>query len=431
MEILRGAIFHTPANAFESSSALHSYTDGALAIDGGCIVACGDYAGIREAHPEAPVRDLRGGFILPGFIDTHIHFPQVRIIGGLGYSLLEWLDRLTLPEEAKLADAGYAGTIAGEFVAALAAHGTTTALVFGSHFAEATAALFQAAAKSGLRVIGGLVLADRGLRPELHQTPDAAYRESRALIERFHNRGRLGYAVMPRFAVAASEAMLQTCQALLREDSTLRFTTHLNENPAEIEEVLRLFPWTADYLAVYERYGLISRRAVLAHNIHTNRSELHRLAWYRASIAHCPCSNAALGSGVFGMRRHLEGGVPFALGTDVGAGTGFGMMKEALQAYLMQRILPQPMSLTPAQMLYLATRAGAEALALEEETGDFTPGKAADFVYLRAPKASPLEGVLRNAEDPERMLSALFTLGGAESVREVRVEGDLVFEAGL
>ena len=225
--------------------------------------------------------------------------------------------------------------------------------------------------------------------------------------------------------------MLEVCQTLLREDGSLRFTTHLNENPAEIREVARLFPWAADYLAVYERFDLIGRRSVLAHNVHTSASELRRLAAHEASIAHCPSSNAALGSGILPLKRHLDAKVRFALGTDVGGGTGFGMMKEGLQAYLMQRVAAEPVSLTAAQMLYLATRAGAEALALSGETGDFGVGKAADFVYLRPKEGSPLASVLRVAEEPARILSSIFTLAGAESVREVRVAGDLVFEARL
>jgi guanine deaminase len=432
--LLRAAIFHTPANPFDFESALVALPDGALAIAHGRVAACGDYAEVRGRFPEARVRDLRGGYLVPGFIDTHIHFPQVRILGGLGYSLLDWLERLTLPEESRMEDEAYASTIAGEFVRHLAAQGTTTALVFGAHFAKAEAALFAAAERAGLRTISGLVLADRLLREELHRTPEAAYAESEALIRRFGSgaqarRGRTGYAVTPRFALSASEPMLEVCQTLLREHPGLHFTTHINENVREVEEVARLFPWAGDYLAVYERYGLAGRRSVFAHNVQATGPELRRLAERKASIAHCPCSNAALGSGIFPMRCHLQARVHFGLGTDVGGGTGFGMLKETLQAYLMQRVAAQPVSLSPAQMLYMATRAGAEALAMEDETGDFAAGKAADYVYLRPPAGSALEGVLKELEDPARVLAAILTLAGAESIWEVRVEGDPVYEA--
>ncbi len=417
MNILRATIFHTPA-----ANVLHSHADGALAVDDGRIVACGDYSTVANAHPEAPVRDLRGGFILPGFIDTHVHFPQVRIIGGLGHSLLDWLEQVTLPEEARLAGP-YAITLAHEFTAALASHGTTTALVFGSHFAAATASLFTAAAQTGIRIFSGLVMSDRNLLPELHQTPEAAYTKAKALIAQFPN-----YAVTPRFALSASEAMLEVCQALLVEHPDARFTTHINENPREIEEVRRHFPRDEDYLAVYERFNLISRNAILAHNVHTTDPQLGRLATRCASIAHCPSSNAALGSGIFPMQRHLDAKVHFALGTDVGGGTGFGIMKEALQSYLMQRVASQPVTLSPAQMLYLTTRAGAEALAIENETGDFAAGKAADFVYLCPATNSVLAGVLKRTETPDQILAALFTLADTETIREVTVNGNVVFD---
>jgi guanine deaminase len=375
------------------------------------------------------VRDLRDGCLLPGLIDTHVHFPQVRILGGLGLALPEWLETLALPEEARLSDTAHARVVAREFAQGLASHGTTTALVFGSHFAEATAELFNAADHHGLRVISGLVLSDRGLPPGLCQTPEIALSNSRLLIENFRDSARLQYAVIPRFAPSVSEAMLEVCQTLLRENPGLTFTTHINESEAEIAHVLQAFPWAADYLAVYEKYDLVGPRSVLAHNVHGTDAELARLAERRAAVAHCPCSNAALGNGIFPLRRHLDAKVRIALGSDVGAGTGFGILKEALQAALMQRVAREAMALNGAQLLFMATRAGAEALSLEDETGDFTPGKAADLVYIKPAAGTPLHAVLTHTEDPERMLNAVITLAGAESVCEVRVEGDVVYEA--
>ena len=427
-EFLRATIFHTPENAFHFEGALRAFGDGALVVQGGAVAACEDYSEVRKQFPDADVRDLRGSFILPGFIDTHIHFPQVRVIGGLGYSLLEWLDRLTLPEEVRFADAAYASMIAGQFVHSLISHGTTTALVFGAHFVEATAALFDAADVAGLRMVSGLVLADRLLRAELHSTPDRAWRNCHDLIARTKAHKRAACAVIPRFALCASEGMLEVCQALMKEDPTLRFTTHINESPREIETVASLFPWAHDYLEIYEKYDLVGRRSVLAHNVHASDSQIERFAARGASVAHCPCSNAALGSGIFPMRRHLSRDAHFALGTDVGGGTGFGMMKEALQSHLLQRLAADPMTMTPAQMLYLATRAGAEALEMDSSIGDFGVGKRADYVIIRPAAGSPLDNVLKGVAAPERRLAALFTLGSAQDIREVRIEGDLVYE---
>lgn len=427
VDLWRATIFHTPRSPFLSAAALVAFQEGGLATQGGRILACGDFFDVRKNYPVATQYDLRGGFLLPGFIDTHVHYPQARILGGLGHSLLDWLDQIALPEEAKLADVNYAIAVASEFAQALASHGTTTALVFGSHFPGATAALFKAAAQRGLRVFSGLVLSDRHLRPELHQSPEAAYRDSQALIDCFDGKQRLGYAVTPRFALSATEGMLEVCQSLLRENPGLLFQTHINEQRGEIAKVREAFPWAKDYLAVYERFDLIGCRSVLAHNVHASHHELPRLAASRASIAHCPCSNASLGSGIFPMRQHLEAGVHFSLGTDVGGGTGFGLLKEALHAYLFQRLANSDLVLTPGQLLYLATRAGAEALAIEAEAGDFTPGKSADFVHLRASEGSPLAAVLDHTDDLDRKLAALCTLAGAESVRNTWVEGQLVF----
>ncbi|HEY7392187.1 MAG TPA: amidohydrolase family protein, partial [Bryobacteraceae bacterium] len=248
------------------------------------------------------------------------------------------------------------------------------------------------------------------------------------LFQRFHGRCRLSYAVMPRFALSASESMLESCAALLRSHPEARFTTHINETTAEVAEICRLFPWAHDYLAVYESYELVSRRSVLAHNIYTTDAEIRRLSRHHASIAHCPSSNAALGSGIFPMSRHIAGEVRCSLGTDVGGGTGFSMMKEALAAYQMQRLAPEPMILGPHTMLYLATRAGAEALALEHETGDFSSGKSADFVVLDPGARGVLRSRLACAENPEQILAALFTLAGPECIREVSVEGQIVFD---
>jgi len=425
--LLRAPFFHTPANPFRSTGALQCYEDGALLIRDGRIVASGGFHEVRKEAPEAEALDWRGGYLLPGFVDAHVHYPQLRIIGGLGRTLLEWLDQVALPEEMWMADATYASDTARRFVYALASHGTTTALVFGAHFANATAALFDAADAAGVRMVSGLVLSDRALRPELHQSPTEIYFESEALIERFHGKGRLLYAVTPRFALSTSEAMLEMCQTLVREHDGLRVQTHINEQPDEVTACVQAFPWATDYLSIYERYSLCGPRTVMAHNVQTTDAELERLAASQTSVAHCPCSNAALGSGIFPLRRHLAAGVHCALGTDVGGGTGFGMLKEALQAYLMQRVARDGQVLDPGQLLYMSTRAGAEALGLHDETGDLSAGKSADFVYVRPEADTPLAGVLERVASMEQALAAIITLGDTASIQEVRVGGEKVF----
>ena len=432
-ELFRAAIFHTPENSFDfdigDPKALVCHEDGGLLIRNGRIVSCDDYDIVRAANPGAATTDWRGGFLVPGFIDAHVHFPQLRIIGALGRTLLDWLEYVALPEEIRMSDVSYAADTARQFLRALASHGTTTALVFGAHYATATAELFDAAAASGLRIVSGLVVSDRLLRPELHHTPEQAYDESTQLIERYHKRGRLLYAVTPRFAFSTTEAMLDVCQQLLAEHKDVRLQTHINESVAEVAELARLFPWAKDYLAIYDRYGLTTDRSVMAHNIHATNAELERMASAGTAVAHCPASNAALGSGMFPLARHIDAGVHCSLGTDIGGGIGFGMMKEGLHACLMQRLAPAPAPLDAPRLLYLTTLAGAKAIGLDADIGDFRAGKAADFVYVRPPADSVLASVVRHADTPKAALSSLFTMAGSESVREVRVGGDVVYRA--
>lgn len=430
-ELFRATICHTPENPFGRDigdpASVVCHEDGGLLVADGRIVSCGDFAEIRSSHSAAVTVDWRGGFLVPGLVDAHAHFPQLRILGVMGRTLLDWLEHVALPEESRMADARYAADTARQFLRALVSHGTTTALVFGAHFPSATAQLFEEAAASGLRIVSGLVVSDRLLRPDLHVTPESAYKESGHLIERYHRRGRLLYAVTPRFALSCSEGVLEVCQQLMDEHPDVRLQTHINENTGEIVEIARLFPWARDYLAVYERYGLSGHRSVMAHNVHGTASEIERLAAAGTAVAHCPGSNAALGSGCFPLRGHVEAGVTCALGTDVGGGLGFGMMKEGLHAYLTQRLAPDPEPLDAARLLFMATRAGAEALGLGADIGDFGGGKAADFVYLRPPANSVLESVIRRADNVTQALASLFTLAGPESVREVRVEGEIVW----
>ncbi len=410
---------------------LEAIGDGGIYLEGGRIADTGPFAEVRARHPEAPVRRLAGGLLLPGFVDAHVHYPQTGVIGALGLDLLDWLERVTLPVEARFADAAYARREARTFLRALVGSGTTRALVFGSHYAPAQAALFEEAKALGFPLTSGLATGDRNLRSELHTTPERAYKENQALIERFHGKNGLRYAVTPRFALAASEALLEVSGALLRAHPDLHFQTHLNENPREIEAVARLFPAARDYLDVYDRFGLVGPRAVFAHDVHPNPRELERLAAAAAWVAHCPSSNAFLGSGLFPMRTHLTAGARFALGSDVGAGTRFSLLGEAMDAYKTQRVREDGVNLSAAALLWLATRAGAAALAQEDEAGGLEPGMSADLVWLSPLPNSTLEAVLKHAESAEHAMGALFALAREAEVTAVWIRGRLVFERGM
>ena len=422
MTIIRARVLDTPDDP-SAGGELRSDEDVSFLLTDGVIAQRGDHATIRAAHPDVEVLDLRDGVLLPGLVDTHVHYPQVRAMGALGMPLLEWLDQCALPEEARLAEPAYAAAVAEEFVAGLVAAGTTTALVFGSHFAPAVDALFSRAEQVGLRVTSGLVVSDRNLPSALLTTPERAYDESVALAARWHGRGRLRYAVTPRFSYSTSDAVLAACGAVHAEVGGSWFTSHLNESVAEVGEVARLFPGSRHYVDTYDRHGLVGARSVLAHNVHPTDDELRVLGARGASVAHCPTSNAALGSGLFPLLRHRQHGIRVALGSDVGAGTGFSLFKEGLQAYFHQRLLGPEGPLTSTDLLHLATAAGAQALGLADEVGDLSEGKQFDATWVRPRAGDALDLCLRHASSPEDALAKIFALGHDSDVAGVWVGG--------
>lgn len=433
MTVYRGTLLDTPAGAsggasWSESTVLRVEEDGALLVREGCIVERGPAAALLSAHPEEEVVDLRGGMVLPGFVDTHVHLPQVRAIGGLGMPLLEWLDRCALPEEARLADPTYARGVVDDFLSGLVAAGTTTALVFGSHYATAMEEFFTAGAASGLRLTAGLVVSDRQLREDLLTTPQRSLAEGLALAQRWHGVGRLRYAVTPRFAFSCSASLLDACRELHEQVPSAYVTTHVNENPSEIAGVAAAFPSSPDYVGVYEDHGLLGARTVLAHDVHPTDRELAALASSGTAVAHCPTSNASLGSGLFRFLAHESAGVRIGLGSDVGAGTGFSILKECLQAYFLQRLTPaeERRELGVADLLRLATAAGADVLGLGEVCGDLSVGKEFDAVWLRPETTSTLAVGMRHAPSVEESLAAVFAMGTCADIAGVWVGGERV-----
>jgi guanine deaminase len=425
MSLFRGTVLDTPDDPFAGGT-LRADADAGLLVREGVVLERGPFAQVRGHHPDEDVVDLTGGVVLPGLVDTHVHFPQVRAIGGLGMPLLEWLERCALPEEARLTDPTYAASVAAEFLGGLVQAGTTTALVFGAHFAPAVEVLFQQAAVVGLRLTSGLVVSNRLLRDDLLTTPERAYHEGLGLAERWHGTGRIRYAVIPRFSLSCGKDLLDVCASLLRDVPGSWFTSHINENVREIEAVRQLFG-VATYLDTYEDHGLIGPRSVLAHNVHPSDEELALLAARGASISHCPTSNSALGSGLFPLRRHVTSGVHVALGSDVGAGTGFSLLKEGLQAYFVQQMLGEwGLPLESRHLLHLATTAGAQALGLADQVGDLSVGKRFDAVWIRPRPGTTFEVALRHADGPEEALARIFALGTPGDVAAVWVDGRMI-----
>ncbi|MEL6778959.1 MAG: guanine deaminase [Cyanobacteria bacterium J06597_16] len=367
--------FHYPVE-----TCLSYIADGLLVVADGRILAVGPYRELIEQYSNLPVTHYPDKLIVPGFIDTHLHFPQTEMIAAYGEQLLTWLERYTFPTEQQFSQYDYARTVADHFLLELLRHGTTTALVFTTVYAQSTEAFFEAAQAKNLRMIAGKVLMDRHAPSALLDTPETAYTQSKQLIEKWHRRDRLLYAVTPRFAITSTPAQLAVAGQLLNEFPDVYLHTHLAENADEIRWTAELFPEARSYLEVYKQAGLVGDRSVFAHGIHLNSSDYQTLHEGGCAIAHCPTSNLFLGSGLFPLHLAKQARVKVGLGTDIGAGTSFSMLTTGGEAYKVAQL--QQQTLTPFQALYLATLGGAQALSLDDKLGNFRPGKEADFIVL-------------------------------------------------
>jgi guanine deaminase len=395
----RGRIVHFVGDALET------FDDGLLVIADGRIVALGPTAALRPTlAPDVAIVEHRGKLIAPGFVDTHVHYAQTDIVGSHGEQLITWLERYAFPVEQRFADPAHAASVAEFFLDELARQGTTTAVVFGTVHAASVDALFAAAARRRMRLIAGKVLMDRNAPEALRDTAASGYEDSTRLIERWHGRGRLGYAVTPRFAPTSSPE-LRLAARLLDEHPGVLMQTHVAENRDEVRWVAELFPEARSYLDVYERCGLLRRGAILAHGIHLDRADVARVVATGAQVAHCPSSNLFIGSGLFPLRANVAAGMHVSIGTDVAGGTSFGMLPTLADAYKVSQLLGAP--LAPTQGWYHATLGAARALGLDDRIGNLAPGKEADFIVID-PAATPL--LARRTAGMRSIEEVLFTL---------------------
>jgi len=385
---VRGEILHFVADPAHDARALEHFADGLLIVRDGHVAECGPAAELLAKLPAGtPVADHRGKLILPGFVDTHVHYPQTDIIASHGEQLLEWLEKYTFPAERRFADPAHAAEVAAFFCDQLLKNGTTTAAAFATVHPASVDALFTAAQRRRMRLITGKVLMDRNCPDFLRDTAASGYAESKALIERWHGRDRLLYAVTPRFAPTSTPTQMRLAGRLFAEHPGVFLQSHLAENRGEVDWVAQLHPEARSYLDVYERCGQLGMRAVYAHCIWLDDTDRRRMADTGTAISFCPTSNLFLGSGLFDLRRARELGVRVGLGTDVGAGTSFSMLQTMNEAYKVLQLAGQ--SLSAASAFHLATLGGAHSLYLDDRIGNFAAGKEADFVVLD-PRATPL-----------------------------------------
>ena len=428
---LRGRLFTLIDDPFLQAQAdcVVQHEDGLIIIRAGKIEAVGDYASLRgQLADDCELRHYPDSILLPGFIDAHIHYPQVEVIGSFGEQLLEWLQKYTFPAEAKFHDPAHARRIADFFVAELLRNGSTAASVFCTSAPGSVDAIFAAAQQVNMLLLAGKMMMDRHAPATLLDTAQASYADSKRLIERWHGRGRCRYTISPRFALTSSREQLEVAGALLRETSDVRLQSHISENRSEVARAKALFPEHANYSAIYDHYGLLDSRAIYGHGIHLSEGELRRFHATGAKIAHCPTSNFFIGSGLFDFShvRDVARPVTVGLGTDVGGGTSFSMLKTMSAAYQMAQL--RGISLTAAQCYYLATLGSAESLGIAGEVGSLQAGFAADIIVLD-PQATPLLRLRADvADNLDELLFALMICADDRAVAATVVAGELVYE---
>ena len=436
-----------PSSTKKINDAIRYFSDGLLVIKEGKISAVGDYQQLikklNKEHTSLKI-DLsyRNKLIMPGFIDSHIHFPQTEMMGTHADQLLQWLDKYTFPTEKKYADQAYARDMAEIFIDQLLLNGTTTASVFCTVHPQSVDALFQQAEQVDMRIIAGKVLMDRNAPDFLTDTAESGYQESKALIEKWHKKGRALYSITPRFAPTSTAKQLALAGKLKAQYPSVYIQTHLCENLNEIKWVKTLFPKAKNYLDVYKQAGLTGPRSIFAHCIHFDETDFQSLYDNGAAIAFCPTSNLFLGSGLFKLReaKAPERPVLLAIGTDIGAGTSFSMLETLNEAYkvvLLQQLGRNKVTaLSALEGFYLATLGTAKALYLEDKIGSLAPGHEADFIVLNWSATTTQSLRINNIEQQkqddltllEEKLFALMLLGDDRNITATFINGRKVYQ---
>ncbi|MCU4407295.1 guanine deaminase [Acinetobacter junii] len=415
------------SHASEIAEQVRYIEDGVLITEQGKIRWFGPWDAAQDHLPtDVEIQHYPEHLIIPGMIDTHIHFPQTEMVGAYGEQLLSWLNTYTFPTEIQFKDKAYAQEIAKFFVNELLKNGTTTALVFCTVHPESVDALFEAAEQHQMRLIAGKVMMDRHAPEALCDSAESAYVDSKELIQKWHGQGRALYAITPRFAPTSTPEQLERAGQLKAEFPDVYVHTHLSENKDEIAWVKDLFPHQNGYLDVYHHYGLTGQRSVFAHCVHLEDTEWKCMHDTNSAIAFCPTSNLFLGSGLFPLKQTWDQQVKVGLGTDIGAGTSFSLLQTVNQAYKVQQL--QGDKLSAYESLYHATLGGAKALDLDDKLGNFTVGKEADFVVLDL-KATALQQLRQSrAKSIEDSLFALFTMGDDRNIEATYIYGQKAYQ---
>ncbi len=428
--IVHGQIFDFLKNPVDCSNPGDSYRffdDGGLVIENGLIKDTGDFNSMKSVYPDHKIIDYSGYLVMPGFIDTHIHYPQTEIIGSYGRQLIDWLNDYTFAVENHFNDKNYASNIARLFVKELLKNGTTTSMTYATQSAASVDSIFEAASEYNMRFIAGKVLMNRNAPSAICDTVESAREEIKDLINRWHHNGRNLYAITPRFAITSDMEQLKLAGELHKKYPDTFIQTHLSENPAEVKSVKELFADCRDYLDVYEKAGLVDDYSFFAHCIHLSQSERNRLKSAGSVVVHCPTSNLFLGSGLFPMKKTIDSGIQTCIATDVGAGTSFSILRTLGDAYKVASVLGYAMN--SLESFYRVTYGAAKALKLDDKIGSFRVGNEADFIVLdyRTPdiqkhRMNYLEK--QNKWNVENMLFGLQTIGDDRNILATYVMGE-------
>ena len=424
--LLRGRLlsFLTEPEGLEDRASYRFAEDGGLLIENGRIAAMGEFSTVAaKAGPGVETVDHRPHLILPGFIDAHAHMPQMQVIASYGAELLEWLNKYTFPEETKYRDPQHSRRFARHFLDELVRHGTTTVAAYCTVHKASAEALFGEALARDMLVIAGKVMMDRNAPDGLRDTPQSAYDDTRALIAEWHGRGRLHYAVTPRFAITSTPEQLEAAGQLMREFPDLHMQTHLSENRAEIALTQELYPWCKDYTDIYAHYGLLGPKALLGHCIHLSEREADALSETGSVAVFCPTSNLFLGSGLFDYQRYRRRAKPMrlAMATDVGGGTNYSMLRTMDEGYKVIALNGE--KLNPFASFWQVTLGNAKALSVEHRIGTLDEGTDADLVVLDARATPAMSLRMETVETLAEELFLLQTLGDDRAVAEVYVAG--------
>ena len=424
--ILRGRLlsFKRAPTARDDAASYHYEPDGAVLIVDGEIRTSGSYGEVIEAAEDGvPEIDHRPHLIMPGFIDTHLHFPQMQVIGSYAANLLEWLNTYTFIEEQRFADSGHAAHIATHFFDEMVRHGTTTAAAYCSVHKASADAYFAEAMKRNMLMIGGKVMMDRNAPEGLRDTPQQGYDETRQVIADWHGKGRNHVAITPRFAITSTPEQMEVAKTLAAEFPDLHIQTHLSENREEIEFTCSLYPDAKDYTDIYDRYGLLGRKSLFGHCIHLSDREADVMSESGSVAVHCPTSNLFLGSGLFPLRhlQNREKPVRVSFATDIGGGTSYSMLRTLDEAYKIQQLLGE--RLNPLKSFYFATRGNAEALSLTDRIGTLDDGTDADLIVLDASATPAMALKMQAVKTLSEELFLLQTMGDDRAIVETYVAG--------